>query len=354
MPLKKQKSKHFLFHALLKQFRQEGIKNVHLLVGVSGGMDSLTLLSVLGELKKVLNLKLSVVHIQHGAKTPKQKQFQNKAQKTTERFYTELQRTQNTQRTQTHTHSPSKKNPNTKNLKEKYYIFKVPLNKKKLKGEAEMREARYEFFAEALKKSKADYLSLAHTKEDLLETRLIRLIRGVGEQGLRAMSFKKDKLIRPFIDISRNKIKDYAKKRKLKWCEDPTNKDQNYSLRNWLRHKWLPMLETKRPGSTEALFRSLELMTHQAENKHRKTQSLYEKMLNSKKSALKRNPPGISLEDKKALLAHYLKENGFKNYRTAHITEMLKQMDRPQKEFSFPLLGVKWKISAKWISYQDL
>ena len=305
MPVKTEKSKHFLFHALLKQFRQEGIKNVHLLVGVSGGMDSLTLLTVLGELKKVLNLQISVVHVQHGATTAKQKQFQNQGRKTTERFYTELQRTQssNKQNKKILKNNKNSSNKNTKraqNPKEKCYIFKASSAPKKYKGEAGMREARYEFFAEALKKSKADYLALAHNKEDLLETRLIRLIRGVGEQGLTAMSFKKDKLIRPFIHLPRAEIKDYAKKRKLRWCEDPTNKDKNYSLRNWLRHQWLPLLETKRPGSLEALSRSLELMTHQAKNKHRKTQSLYKQMVKSRKTILKRDTLCLSMEEKKS------------------------------------------------------
>ena len=81
-----QKSKHFLFHYLLKQFQSIELKDRHLLVGVSGGIDSMVLLSVLLEVKTVLNLNVSVVHVHHGAKDKLQKKFQNEAAEAVKNF----------------------------------------------------------------------------------------------------------------------------------------------------------------------------------------------------------------------------------------------------------------------------
>ena len=340
-----QKSKHFLFHYLLKELKLLNIKNKHLLVGVSGGIDSMTLLLVLWELKQVLNLKISVVHVHHGSKDQKQKKFQDKAALAVKNFYNSL--------CDNHLNSQG------------VYIFKpevLSANKKSRKtgaheaggkagphlldagNEAQMRKYRYQVFSHFMKKSCADFLVLAHTADDLLETRLIRLIRGTGPQGLTAMSFKKVHLLRPFIQINRSQVMDYAKSQKIKWCEDPTNKSVSYSFRNWIRHKWLPTLENKRLGAVKSLGRSLDLLAQEAASQSHKTKKMYQLVITNQ--SLKRDLILLlPLSDRKTILAYYLKQQGFKNYRASHIIELLKQLNRPQKNFTFSLLNREWKMT---------
>ena len=315
------KSKHFVFHHLLEEFRKYKLQELHLLVGVSGGLDSMTLLASLCELKSPLSLKISVVHVRHGAQNQAQKKFQNQARKKVEDFC----------------------------QKNQLSFFEAdPGEFEKKQNEAEMRTYRYQIFSQFLKESKAHFLVLAHTKEDLLETRLIRLIRGTGGQGLRAMTFNRQGILRPFIHLSRRYIKDYALASKLKWEEDPSNQSIDYSLRNWIRKKWLPQLEKVRSGSVETLARSLDLLVSLEEGQ------LVEEMENIcqnliRNQSLKRKLPFL-FEDQKKILAYYFKKQGFKDYRTSHILELLKQMSRPQKKFSFSLLGKTWKMGPEWLA----
>ena len=332
------KSKHFLFHYLLKQFQSIELKDCHLLVGVSGGIDSMVLLSVLLEVRKVLNLIISVVHVHHEAKDKIQGQFQNQAAATVKNFCKEnnIQCYCNK--------SVYSVNADSLVIKNKKFLFSLPAGA----NEAEMRKYRYQIFSCYIKKSKADYLVLAHTANDLLETRLIRLIRGTGEQGLMAMSFRSDKLIRPFIHISRSQIIDYARRRKIKWYEDPSNQSVEYSFRNWIRKEWLPQLEKKRPGSVEAVSRSLSLIARTANNDQKRIRKICQGLIRN--HSLRRDfTSAFSLADKKKILAYYIKKQGLKDYRASHIMELLKQMDRPQKNFTFSLLGQTWKMSAQWL-----
>lgn len=330
-----QKSKHFLFHYLHRQFQTAHLEDRHLLVGVSGGMDSMTLLSVLLEIKKVLNLTISVGHVHHGSENKVQRDFQNKSARMVKKFC-------------------EKKNIKfycNKELEEKKSSASVFSNPKQ--NEADMRKYRYKLLAQFIKESKADYLALAHTADDLLETRLIRLIRGTGEQGLKSMSFKNKNRIRPFILLSRSQIKDYAEKRKLNWCEDPSNRSKEYSFRNWIRREWLPLLEKKRPGSLKAMARSLELMTQVVDEHQKNREVVYKSLI--KNHSLRRDAllAFSKNADKKKILAYYMKEQGFKNYSSSHIMELLKHLHRPQKHFTLSLLGKTWTVSPLWLSLDE-
>ena len=365
------------------------LKNKRLLVAVSGGVDSMALLSVLWEIKSVLNLHISVVHVHHGATDKKQRQFQDRAIKTVQNFWHSLVACEKPLIKQAVYLSKKKEIPSklksqptylsapqkqeSKNIaclgdslthnsakSSNIYICFAQSNlknqnfknlKTKPPSEAEMRKLRYQAFADILKKSKADYLILAHTEDDLLETRLIRLIRGTGEQGLKAMSFKKNKLIRPFIHINRSQIMDYAKKTKLKWSEDPTNQSLEYSFRNWIRREWLPILEKKRPGSVRTLSQSLDLVSQKAQNSQKRIKTICQGLI--KTNSLRRDIiSSFSLIDKKKILAYYIKQQGFKNYQASHILEMLKHINRSQKKFYFSLLGQTWKMDKEWLSPQ--
>ena len=323
------KSNHFLFHAVLKSLKSSRIQNKHLLIGVSGGLDSITLLHVLLSISPILKLKISVLHVCHGSKNKKQRAFQNKALKVVQTFC---------QKNQLKCYSNG---PLSSQLPLPYF-----------KNEAEMRAFRYQIFLKYFKKSQADFLALAHTAEDLLETQILRLIRGTGPEGIRAIRFKRGKLLRPFIDISRSYIKSYAQKTKLKWCEDPSNQDTEYSLRNWVRKEWLPLLENKKPGALKAMARSLGLLAnfvHKNQITIKNTaQALIKKdSINRKKLLL------LSPSTRQTILAYYLRKQGFRDYSFNQIKELLKQLERKQKNFSVYLLGKTWDISVNWLTLKN-
>lgn len=136
--------------------------------------------------------------------------------------------------------------------------------------EASARAARYE----ALLAQKTDYIALAHNQDDQAETLLLQLLRGAGVKGLAAMPLlRKDagagmetegsgkresvppRILRPLLDTARREIEAYARSRKLEWVEDESNSDR-YFLRNFLRHDVLPLIAGRFPACNAVLARS--------------------------------------------------------------------------------------------------
>jgi tRNA(Ile)-lysidine synthase len=110
---------------------------------------------------------------------------------------------------------------------------------------------------------------LAHNADDQAETVLLQLLRGAGVKGLSAMPFRKGadrrvrtgtklreaSILRPLLDVPREKIEGYAKRHTLKWIEDESNADTAYQ-RNWLRHEILPLIARRLPGYRATLTRA--------------------------------------------------------------------------------------------------
>nr|WP_246516278.1 tRNA lysidine(34) synthetase TilS [Aequorivita echinoideorum] len=101
------------------------------------------------------------------------------------------------------------------------------------------RDLRYHWFGEILKNFGYDYVLTAHHLDDDLETFLINLSRGSGLQGLTGIPFQNEKIIRPFLNVSREEIFEYAKENKISWREDSSNAKPDY-LRNKLRLDVIP------------------------------------------------------------------------------------------------------------------
>lgn len=138
----------------------------------------------------------------------------------------------------------------------------VPLQIRKVKVvkrgeglEAAARRARYE----ALAKSKADCIALAHNLDDQAETVLMNLLRGAGVRGARGMlpqsSLGNKTLLRPLLGMPRAAILAYAREHGLQWIEDETNADESLS-RNFIRRRVGPLLDLKYPKWREALARA--------------------------------------------------------------------------------------------------
>lgn len=117
--------------------------------------------------------------------------------------------------------------------------------------EAAWREARYR----ALESVGADVIALAHHADDLAETVLMQLVRGVGPGAFRPMAWRRGRRVRPLLGVSRSAIAAYAASRRLTWREDPTNADPRY-LRARIRAEVMPLLEALRPGAAAGIARA--------------------------------------------------------------------------------------------------
>ncbi|MCZ0932703.1 MAG: tRNA lysidine(34) synthetase TilS [Oligoflexia bacterium] len=281
---------------------------------MSGGLDSIVLFDLLKELSQPCQLKLYITHIHHGDSSQKKiKNYRDKAKK----FVSNLSQKDNFE-----------------------FLSPEPANKI-LKSEEEFRKFRHSYFKKFLKQKKADLIALAHNQDDLLETRLIQLIRGCGRKGLSSMSYYEPPYLRPLLFWTRKEINSYALKQNLKWQEDPSNRENRF-LRNWIRNKWLKDLEHKRQGAVKSLARSLEALSAC------KTKDL--QIYIDSKGINRQLLMVLPAKEKKRALAFYMRENSLSNYGQSHIEEILKHNDRAQKTFSIQLLKRTWSFTKDYIT----
>lgn len=123
--------------------------------------------------------------------------------------------------------------------------------------EAAARAARYAAFSAELQEG--DLLLTAQHRGDQAETLLFRLLRGAGVRGLGAMAAQRPlgrgQLLRPLLGVSRRELEAHARQHRLTWVEDPSNRDLGFS-RNFLRHRVLPLLAERWPGTEQSLARA--------------------------------------------------------------------------------------------------
>ena len=115
--------------------------------------------------------------------------------------------------------------------------------------EADARELRYQSFRDVIQDD--EYLLTGHHQDDQMETLLYRIFRGTGIDGLmairREIKFGKGFLYRPMLNISREKIEEYAQLKNLKWIYDSSNDDSSYD-RNFLRKDIIPLIKKRWPS----------------------------------------------------------------------------------------------------------
>ena len=98
----------------------------------------------------------------------------------------------------------------------------------------------------------ADKIALGHQADDQAETVLFRILRGTGVRGLAGIPYRRDRLVRPLLDVERAQILTYLRRRSIPFAEDPSNGDARFS-RARLRHQVLPALRAENPRLDEAL-----------------------------------------------------------------------------------------------------
>lgn len=225
------------------------------LVGLSGGADSVCLLHCLASLKKRLGIQLYAAHLNHGIRGKEADGDQHFAQNLCEKldvpFYTEK--------------------------------VDVPALAKSegVSEETAGRLARYRYFARLCHEHNITKTATAHNQNDQAETVLMRIIRGTGTDGMSGIRYcRRDGVIRPLLDVKRADIEEYCTANGLSYCTDSTNNEESYT-RNRIRKKLIPMLaEEFNPNITETLAVLSQNVSQDAEFINGYTSRLYKRINN--------------------------------------------------------------------------
>ena len=128
---------------------------------------------------------------------------------------------------------------------------------KHISVEMAARELRYEWFEELRMAHGAQAIAVAHHRDDSVETVLLNLIRGTGIRGLSGIKPARDSIIRPFLETTRQEILDWLHQQKITYRNDSSNLSDEYT-RNAIRLHILPMMETLNPAVKEAIARTAD------------------------------------------------------------------------------------------------
>ncbi len=225
------------------QLRQQVINTINryrmiergdrVLVGVSGGPDSVFLLHILNGLKNTLGIKIYVAHLDHGVRPGQSRRDARFVKKLAKKL----------------------------GLKAAFKELKPTNLKSKLSPEEALREKRYDFFEKTARKFRSGTVATAHTLDDQAETVMMRLIKGASLKGAVGIHpvrrGKKQKFVRPLFELEKKDILAFLKKEKIAFRLDRTNADERF-LRNRVRRKVLPYLAKINPRIKRALFNLAE------------------------------------------------------------------------------------------------
>lgn len=123
----------------------------------------------------------------------------------------------------------------------------------KISVETSARQLRYKVFEKVLSSGEADLIALAHHSDDLCETVLMRIFRGTGIDGLVGIQ-ERENYIRPFLNISREDINEYALRNSVPYVDDESNDDSDYT-RNFIRNELMPLISSKWENYRKSLLR---------------------------------------------------------------------------------------------------
>ena len=199
---------------------------MHILIGVSGGIDSVVLVHLFHQ----LNYRMAIAHCNF--------KLRGKESDDDEKF--------------------------VQNLGKQYGIpvFSKSFNtsdfaeKENCSLQEAARKLRYQWFEALCAKNDFDRIAIAHHADDQVETFFINLLRSSGLKGLKGMPVKRDKIIRPLLFASRNNIIAYANAHQIQFREDSSNTSDKY-LRNAIRHYLIPKLEDLKENAANFILKSM-------------------------------------------------------------------------------------------------
>jgi tRNA(Ile)-lysidine synthase len=199
------------------------------LIGVSGGADSMVLLELLARARRQLDINVQALHVNYGLRGRASLLDERLVQRRCKALgiFLTIERTR-----------------------------ELALGASNLEERA--REIRQAAFKETAREIGASSIALGHTRDDQAETILMHLLRGSGLAGLRAMSYRDGAIVRPLLKVRRAEVRQYARERGIAYRDDATNDDLHFS-RNRVRHLLLPMLQEEfNPNLVQTLTESVK------------------------------------------------------------------------------------------------
>ena len=255
--------------------------NDNVICAVSGGPDSMALLLILKSLKDLYHFNIIVAHVNHHLRKESDKE---------ERYIRDF-------------------------CEQKGLIFEIydyfPRDLKNL--EAKAREARYEFFEKMIDKYNSKYLFTAHHSDDLIETVLMKLVRGSTINGYKGFKIEDKRnnysLVRPLLLADKKEILKYLKEKKQKYFIDKTNKISLFT-RNRYRLKIIPLLRKENPNINTSFLEYSLLLDEMNSYIDKKVDEVYENIVNNNKINLEKfNKEDIII--KKKILERFLEAEYF-------------------------------------------
>lgn len=228
-------------------------ENDRIVVGVSGGPDSVSLLCILYNLQKKLNIKIYVAHINHMIRKEADEESEY-VRKICEKLNVE------------------------------FYMKKVDVQNEakrlKIGTEEAGRNIRYSFFEEIAQKVEANKIATAHNSNDNAETVLMNIIRGTSVSGLKGIEKVRDgKYIRPLIECSRQEIEEYCEINNLQPKYDQSNNENIYT-RNKIRNLLIPYLQKEfNPSIVDGINRLSSIAAEEEQFINKIVENEYNKLL---------------------------------------------------------------------------
>ncbi|MFH0895307.1 MAG: tRNA lysidine(34) synthetase TilS [Bacteroidota bacterium] len=225
-----------------------------------------------------------------------------------------------------------------KNLSVKYIVpffckkfeAKNVSEKNKISIQMAARDLRYAWFEKLLKEEKYSFIATAHHQDDNAETILLNWLRGSGIAGMTGIPVKNQKTIRPLLFASRSDIEQYAKKNKLMYREDSSNRSLDYT-RNFLRHKVMPLLREINPSLAETAMTNAMRMDDAEKLYHHCIENYKSEIVQEKQNSLLIS---ISLLKKSAaphsVLFEIIKPYGFTFDETGRMIQSLEALSGKQ------------------------
>jgi tRNA(Ile)-lysidine synthase len=250
-----------LVAAVLRALREAHLpaRGESLVLGLSGGADSVALLDALALLRAPLGFRLVAAHLDHGLR-PGSADDAAFCAELCARLGVPLRR-------------------GTADVRARAAHEGAGL-------EAAARRERYLYLRRVRREEQAAAIAVAHTRDDQAETLLLRLLRGAGATGLAAMRVRRGRLLRPLLAVPRAEVIAHLRARGLEWREDPSNADPTH-LRNRVRHELLPYLESRfNPRARAVIARAAGLLAADAAHVRREAQALLAVALREEDGAL--------------------------------------------------------------------
>ncbi|MCB1772442.1 MAG: tRNA lysidine(34) synthetase TilS [Gammaproteobacteria bacterium] len=269
----------------------------HYCLAYSGGIDSTVLLHLLAEVREDLPAPLSAVHVDHG-----------------------LHADSTTWAAHCAARCAALGVP----------CLSLTVDARPVSGqspEAAARDTRYRAIAAEL--PRRSLLLTAHHRDDQAETLLLQLLRGSGVEGLAAMprwrAWEQGWLGRPLLDFGRDEIKALAERRGMQWIDDPSNALQ-HADRNFLRHRVMPLLQSRWPSAPAAIARSAAHCGVAAESLREQVEVQLGRTESNDRRRLPLNAlHGLAVDEAGRLLRAWLRHNGLDMPSTRRLEELRRQ-----------------------------